>query len=275
VRQRAVEVLPNVDAERGLRLLLAALSDEDTWIREAAANQIALRTGRKPAVVDRRAVPALVRALDDPNPTVRVMAGAALRKLTGNRWQARQGAAASEHQAVREEWRRWWKTAASDYRSVAPELARPTPRRPVRADPAPDFRLPDVDGREISRSGQRGRITLLNFWGTWCPPCLEEVPDLVKLDSLYKERGVDLIGIALAEKNGAAGLRKWTRMHGMEYRQALADDAVLEAFDDIEEVPVSVLLDGAGQIRYRWDGERDFNTFRAAIDRLLAEEAKQ
>jgi peroxiredoxin len=160
-------------------------------------------------------------------------------------------------------------------RAVPPELARPTPLRPVRADPAPDFRLPDVDGREISRSGQRGRITLLNFWGTWCPPCLEEVPDLVKLDAFYKERGVDLIGIALAEKNGAAGLRKWTRMHGMEYRQALADDAVLEAFDDIEEVPVSVLLDGAGQIRYRWDGERDFNTFRAAIDRLLAEEAKQ
>lgn len=276
VRQRVVEVLPNADAARGQRLLLAALNDDDTWIREAAASQIALRIGRKPAVVDRRAVPALVHALDDPNPTVRVMSAAALRKLTGNRWQPRRGASLKEQQAVRERWRRWWKTAGSDYRAVPPELARPVAVRPVRADPAPDFRLPDVDGREISRSGQRGRITLLNFWGTWCPPCQQEVPDLVKIDARFKGRGVDLIGIALGEKDGAAGLRKWTRAHNMEYRQALAADAVLEAFDDIEEVPVSILLDGNGQIRYRWEGERDFDTFRAAIDHLLSEkEAKR
>ena len=62
----------------------------------------------------------------------------------------------------------------------------------------------------------------------------------------------------------------------MAYRQALATNAVLEAFDDIEEVPVSILLDGNGQIRYRWEGERDFDTFRAAINHLLAaEEAKR
>lgn len=275
VRQRVVEALPKVDAARGLRLLLAGLNDEDTWIREAAATQLGIRAGRKPVVVDRRAVPALVQSLDDPNPTVRVMAGAALRKLTGNPWRARQSAPPDEQQAVRERWRRWWKTAATAYRSVPPELARPVRVRPGRADPAPDFRLPDVDGREISRSGQRGRVTLLNFWGTWCPPCQQEVPDLVKLDARYKGRNVDLIGIALSEKNGAAGLRKWTWAHGMRYRQALAVDAVLEAFDHVEEVPVSVLLDGNGQIRYRWEGERDFSTFRAAIDRLLAEEAKR
>jgi len=276
VRQRAVETLPKVDAARGLRLLLAGLGDEDTWIREAAASQLGIRAGRKPVVVDRRAVPALIAALDDPNPTVRVMAGAALRKLTGNRWQAKQSAPPEEQRAVREHWRRWWKTAASKYRAVPAALARPAALMPTRTDPAPDFRLPDIDGREISLSGQRGRITLLNFWGTWCPPCQQEVPDLVKLDALYKGRGVDLIGIALSEKDGAAGLRNWTRAHGMAYRQALATDTVLEAFDDIEEVPVSVLLDGAGQIRYRWEGERDFDTFRAAIDHLLAaEEAKR
>ncbi len=276
VRQRAVEALPKVNAERGLRLLLTGLSDEDSWIREAAATQLGVRAGRKPAVVDQRAVPALLTALDDPNPTVRVMAGAALRKLTGNRWQAKQSAPPEEQRAVRGKWRAWWKTAASEYRNVPPEYANVSPVRPVRADPAPDFRLPDIDGREISLSGQRGRITLLNFWGTWCPPCQGEVPDLVKLDARYKGRSVDLIGIALSEKDGADGLRKWTRAHGMEYRQALAADAVLGAFDDIEEVPVSVLLDGAGQIRYRWEGERDFDTFRAAIDHLLAaEEAKR
>ncbi len=275
VRQRVVEVLPNADAARGQRLLLAALNDDDVWIREAAAGQIALWAGRKPVVVDRRAVPALVRALDDPNLTVRVMSAAALRKLTGNHWQPRRGASLKDQQAVREQWRRWWKTAAPDYRGVPPEYARAATLRPVRADPAPDFALPDVDGREISRSGQRGRITLLNFWGTWCPPCQQEVPDLVKLDARYRGCGVDLIGIALGEKDGAAGLRKWTRAHGMEYRQAIAADAVLEAFDDIEEVPVSILLDGNAQIRYRWEGERDFDTFRAAIDHLLSEkEAK-
>jgi peroxiredoxin len=274
VRQRALEVLPDVNASRGLRLLLAGLRDEDVWIRHAAATQLLLRAGRKPAIVDRRAaVPVLVRALDDPDPVVRTMATNTLRKLTGRPWYARQNAPEEQKRAVRQQWRNWWQNARQTWPDPPPALAAAAtvPIRPSRTDPAPDFQLTDLDGRAIRRGDQRGRITLLNFWGTWCPPCRQEIPDLVKLDAAYRGRGVDLIGVAVAERQGADGLRRWCRAQKVSYRQALATDQILKAFDDIEAVPVSVLIDDRGRIRYRWEGERPFATFRAAVEHLLNE----
>jgi hypothetical protein len=92
---------------------------------------------------------------------------------------------------------------------------------------------------------------------------------LVRVDRDFRSRGVDVIGIALSERDGANGLRKWCKAHGVAYRQALATEPVLQAFGDIHEVPISILIDQAGEIRNRWDGERDYATFRAAIERLL------
>ena len=268
VRERALEALPDVDPARGGRLLLAGLRDEDAWIRRTAVMQLSLRAGKQPKVVDRRAVPRLVQALDDSDPAVRAMAVGTLRKLTGKPWHARQTAPEPEKQAVLRQWRRWWDGARAAWPAAD---APPLPRHPTRADPAPDVRLTDIDGRPFRLADQRGRITLLNFWGTWCPPCRVEIPDLVKLDAAYRGRGLDMVGIALSERDGADGLRDWCRAHGITYRQALATDDVLEAFDDIHAVPVSILIDARGRIRYRWEGERDFATFRAAVERLLGE----
>src|SRR5262249_27356219 len=151
------------------------------------------------------------------------------------------------------------------------EYADVPPIRPARSDPAPSFDLPDVEGRPVRLADQRGRLTLLNFWGTWCPPCQQEIPDLVRMDATYRAKGLDIVGIALSEKDGAAGLKRWCAAHGVTYRQALATHAVQEAFGDIHEVPVSVLIDAQGRIRYRWEGERDYATFQAAVERLLQE----
>src|SRR5262249_50339730 len=157
-------------------------------------------------------------------------------------------------------WKDWWKREQGNYR-IAPEFAAIAPIRPARADPAPDFELQDIDGRPISLQAQRSKVTLLNFWGTWCPPCQVEIPDLVKLDKGYRAHGLDILGIALSEDSVEA-LRRWCTAHGVAYRQALSTAAIQDAYGHIEEVPVSVLIDRRGQIRYRWEGERDFATFR-------------
>lgn len=270
VRQRALEVLPDVDRERGLRLLLAALRDEDTWIRQAAAIQLSQRMGGRSQIVDRRAVPMLIKVLDDPDPVVSTMAMSVLRKLTGQPWRVKSSASEAQKRAIREQWRRWWAQAAAKW-TAPPSLTDVAPVRPARVDPAPDFELTDIDGRPIRLADQRGKITLLNFWGTWCPPCQQEIPELVRLDKSYRAHKLDVIGIALSEPEGAKGLRCWCRAHGVSYRQALATDTVLEAYGHIHEVPISVLIDAQGRIRYRWEGERDFTTFRAAVEWLLAE----
>ena len=272
VRQRAMEVLPNVDRDAGLRMLLAGLRDDDRWVRESAATQLRMQAGRPHSFVDRRAVPSLIRALDDPSNVVVVMSVATLRKVTGQDWPLKSRVPEAERQAVLARWRQWWQQTRARW-AIPAAFADVPPVYPTRTDPAPDIPLQTIDGARIDVRGKPGAVTLLNFWGTWCPTCQQEVPGLVRLDREYRARGVRVVGIAVAEDGGADGLRKWCRAHGVTYPQVLATQDVQSAYGHIQEVPVSVLIDRQGRIRYRWDGDRDYATFRAAVDRLLAEKS--
>ncbi len=263
VRERAMEVLPRIDHERGLRLLLRGLRDEDTWIRRAAVNQLLLSR-------DGRDIPALLAGLDDPDPTVASIAMGALRRQAEEPFYAGALATPTRKRAAAAQWRQWWQAAGRSRFPPAPALTALEPLRPQRIDPAPDFGLSDLDGRPLRLADQRGRVTLLNFWGSWCPPCQQEIPDLVRLDAAYRSKGLDIVGVALSEKSAEA-LQTWCRAHSVAYRQVLATGQVQQAYGNVEEVPVSVLIDRRGRIRYRWDGERDFATFHAAVVRLLQE----
>jgi len=293
VRQRAIETLHVVDRDRGLRLLLRGLRDEDTWIRQAAITQLSSREqakSRKAAggpgpteasqpteaanpslnsLADRRTLPMLVRALDDEDNVVTSTAVALLHRLTGRGAIYRTADGASTKQRVISEWKTWWNASSAKYPAPA-EFTDVKPIRPSRSDPAPDFRLRDVSGHQIRLSDQRGRVTLLNFWGTWCPPCRIELPGLERLHQELAPRGLDIVGCAVSESNGEAGLKKWCAEHGLTYRQALSTEAIQSEYGDIHEVPISVMIDKRGQIRYRWEGERDYPTFKAAAERLLA-----
>ena len=139
---------------------------------------------------------------------------------------------------------------------------------PRRTDPVPTVSFQTIEGKTVAPATS-GRVTLVNFWGTWCPPCRQEIPDLEKLHVRYGPRGLDVVGIALSEKDGAAGLRAWCQKNGLTYPQSLAEDAVTEAYGDVHEVPISVLVDQQGRIRYRWQGERDYASFATQVEKLL------
>ena len=263
VRERAMGALPGMDRERGLRLLLRGLRDEDTWIRREAVSQLLLSR-------DGRDIPALLAGLDDPDPAVAHLAMGALRHQAREPFYASVRASPAQRRAAAEQWRRWWRGPGRSRFPPVPAFASLGPLRPQRTDPAPDFSLSDLDGRPLRLADQRGRVTLLNFWGSWCPPCRQEIPDLARLDDAYRGKGLDILGVALSEKS-APSLQAWCRAHGVAYRQALATEPMQQAYGNIQEVPVSVLIDQRGRIRYRWEGERDFATFRAAVARLLAE----
>ncbi len=261
VRQRAMEVLPRIDSARGRRLLRRGLRDEASWLRESAASRMCLKG-------DRLDVPYLIGALDDSDPAVVNLAMGALRKQTGQPFYASTLAIPARKRAARDQWLDWWTRSRRQYEPAG--SAPLSPLRPQRMDPAPDFDLRDLSGAPVRLASQQGRLTLLNFWGTWCPPCQQEIPDLVRLDSVYRSQKLDIVGVALSETS-AATLADWCRAHRVSYRQAQATDQILAAYGNIHEVPVSVLIDRQGRIRYRWDGPRDFATYRAAVTRLLAE----
>lgn len=268
VRQRAMEVLPNLDRKRGLQLQLEALRDEDSWIREAALSQMESTWQHRDWLIDKRDTPELMKSLDDPDIDVVTMTTDILKKLTGQPWRVSRKATPEQRAAAVKQWKQWWAKAEPAW-PTDPRLAYVSAITPTRIDAAPDFNVTDIEGNSVSLAGQHGHLTLLNFWGTWCPPCQSEIPDLVKLDQNYRSRGLDIIGIALGEKEGETGLRNWCKQHAVAYRQAMETEEIKSAFGHIEEVPVSILIDANGKIRYRWEGERDYDSFRATVERIL------
>jgi len=266
VREAALEALPQMDKTRGLQLELAALVDADLWIRESVVSRLDAEAYRSPT--DPRALPTLIRTLDDSSPVVQVTTMSILRHMTGNDWRCSSLAKPDVRQALVQRWKQWW--AGDSRRATFPAAFNfIAPRPSVRTDPAPDFQLIDTDGKSVSLASERGKVILLNFWGTWCPPCQKEIPDLIRLDAAYRSKGLEIVGVALSEKNGVDGLRKSCAERGITYRQALAVNEMLDAYGHIEEVPISVLIDAQGRIRNRWEGERDFGTFQAAVERAM------
>ncbi len=73
--------------------------------------------------------------------------------------------------------------------------------------PAPDFTVPGFPGGEVSLGKLRGRVVLVNFWATWCPPCVEESPSLEKLAAQMRDQGVDVLGVSVDQD--AAALQKF------------------------------------------------------------------
>ena len=277
VRQRAMETLPEADQKRGLHLLLAGLRDEDTWMREAAITQLKVRSMSRDSIVDQRVLPSLIAALDDTDAFIPFTSINILQRLTGNKWTYHAVDPAEKKAIVQTRWKNWWNKEGSRITTtLPPEFTTPVMAiKPTRIDPAPPFQLTDLDGHSVSLDGQKGRVTLLNFWGTWCGPCQKEIPDLERVHRDYQSRGVDVIGIAVGEKDGAAGLRKWCAEHKVDYRQTFAVEKVQQDYGNVFEVPISVLIDGEGHVRRRWEGERDYDTFRAAIEDVLHPDASK
>jgi len=82
------------------------------------------------------------------------------------------------------------------------------------ANTLPDLRLPDIDGREVSGSSWAGKAVVLNFWATWCPPCLREIPLLNEWQRRYGDQGLQVVGIAIDKADAVA---RFLEDHPVDY----------------------------------------------------------
>ena len=99
---------------------------------------------------------------------------------------------------------------------------------------APNFRLATLDGDEFYLSDFNGKVVLLNFWGTWCPPCRKEIPDLVNLQEKYNKDGLEIVGITL-NSGSANEIQKFVDEKNINY-------TILTDFDNSETQQVTVLI---------------------------------
>ena len=144
----------------------------------------------------------------------------------------------------------------------------PLPPAPQVAEYAPPFALPDIDGVERSSDEWDNTIRVVNFWATWCPPCIREIPLLVDIQAEYGERGVRVIGIAIDETEAVADFASnfdfnYPVLVGQEDAMDLGN-AFVKGFIGL---PFTAFTDRSGRIIRVHTGE----IHRAQIEEILAE----
>ncbi len=116
----------------------------------------------------------------------------------------------------------------------------------------PSFTVTDLSGQEISPTTLKGKVALIDFWATWCPPCRKEIPHFNKLYAEYRERGLIVIGLALDDK--AAEVRAFMRQMPIDYPVALASTELQQQFGGIEVYPTAFLFDREGRMIKKYLG---------------------
>jgi len=130
---------------------------------------------------------------------------------------------------------------------ITPNVAAQAPR------PAPPVVLKDVKGRTIRLSDLKGKVVLLNFWATWCPPCRAEIPDLVKWQKEYAFQGLQVIGVTYPPTDRRK-VRSFIRELKIIYPVLLGQKKTKALFDAGETLPFSVLIDREGKVRENIEG---------------------
>jgi peroxiredoxin len=125
--------------------------------------------------------------------------------------------------------------------------------------PAPDFTLEDMDKRKFSLKDYRGKVVLLNFWATWCPPCRREMPSLERLHQKFK--GKDFVVLALNQMEDGDKVFTFTGDLGVELTFPIIfdkDSSVSRAYG-VQGLPTTYVVDKKGNVRFRAIGGREFD----------------
>lgn len=158
-----------------------------------------------------------------------------------------------------------------DLKSARREIAR------TMADTVPfdfDFNLRDISGEPIRKSDFAGKLLIVDIWGTWCPPCREEIPHFIALYDRYRSEGLEIVG--LNQENGtpeaqAQKVREYQKKLGINYRCAIITEKVRSQVPKFDGFPTTLFFDRAGALRLHLVGYHEARDLQAAVETLLNE----
>ncbi len=143
---------------------------------------------------------------------------------------------------------------------------------------APDFTLANLDGDWVTLNELKGKVVLLNFWGTWCGPCRQEIPAFINLTEKYKKDGLEIVGITLTS-GSPSNIRSFADKWGINYTlltdiegnetqtvTALYSQATRQR---ITGIPTTFIIDREGFIRQRYVGPRSEKIFYKDLEPYL------
>lgn len=134
--------------------------------------------------------------------------------------------------------------------------------------PGPAWQLKNVNGQPVKSSDFAGKVVILDFWATWCPPCRMEIPGFIELQKQYADKGLVVIGVSL-DQDGAAGVKQFMDKQGMTYPVVLGDQKIVSAFGGVEGIPTTFIIDRKGRIIRKHVGYTEKSEFEAEIKPLL------
>lgn len=140
----------------------------------------------------------------------------------------------------------------------------------VREGNVPNFSFTDASGQSTTFDSFKGKVTVINFWATWCGPCKVELPDLIELSKEYESRNVKFIGIS-TDRGGdvVEDVRAFIEKAGIPYQIVISNDEIESAYGNIHAIPTTFILDENGNIVESFVGVRSKQIFADAINKAL------
>ena len=141
-----------------------------------------------------------------------------------------------------------------------------------------DFKLNNLEDKPVALADFKGKVTIVDIWGTWCPPCREEVPHFVDLDKRYKDKGLAIVGINCNEQGPPDQVKKtikaFAKENGITYPCVLNDEKTEEKVPNFQGYPTTLFIDRAGKVRMLAVGNPGKDKLEGIVKILLAEETK-
>ena len=129
------------------------------------------------------------------------------------------------------------------------------------------FEAYDTEGALHQSTEYVGRQpVVINFWGTWCPPCRQEIPELVKLYDEYSPRGIEMVSLAVRDE--PEKVISFANEHDMNWKMWMGSNELAYKYD-IKGVPTTIFIDSNGNELFRFIGAQNYNTFKEPFEAIL------
>ncbi|PTY08620.1 hypothetical protein DB347_03320 [Opitutaceae bacterium EW11] len=138
----------------------------------------------------------------------------------------------------------------------------------AKSEKAPDWKVSDLAGKPLSSADLKGKVVVVDFWATWCGPCVSEIPGYVQLQKKYDEKGLKIVGLSV-DQAGPEVVKKFVQAKKINYAIAMADDDVIKAFGSFDAIPTTFVIDREGRIRFKKTGSLPEEEFEAVLKELL------